>query len=72
MNLLQTLGFIGLSANQLPEDATSLDALSEPILHWRLDIVPDLENSTSVQYSGVNAYNELLYRELQSIGCITD
>ena len=37
------------------------DHCHEPILQWRLDIVPDLQNSTSVQHSGVNAYNELLY-----------
>ena len=61
MNWLQTLGFIGLSATQEPEDEASIDTLSEPIFQWSLDIVPDLENSTSVQYSGVNAYNELLY-----------
>lgn len=61
MYWLQTLGFIGLSVNQQPEDEPSLEALSEPTLQWNLDIVPDLENSTSVQYSGVNANNELLY-----------
>ena len=53
MNWLQTLGFIGLSATQNLKKA-SIDTLSEPIFQWSLDIVPDLE-STSVQYSGVNA-----------------
>lgn len=61
MGWLQTLGLLWVSTTPPVEKAPSNRSLHEPVLKWRLDIVPDLQNSTSVQYSGVSAYNELLY-----------
>ena len=61
MNWLQTIGFLGVSATSSVEDSSLSPYLQEPVLKWRLDIVPELQNSTSVQYSGLNAHNELLY-----------
>lgn len=68
MDWLQTLGFlgwIGTATDKSSDTHQTQDVhqttLSEPVLKWRLDIVPDLENSTSVQYSGVEAHQELLY-----------
>lgn len=68
MSWVQTLGFLGWSGatttlsddhHQAQDDHST--ELHEPVLKWRLDIVPDLQNSTSVQYSGVEAHKELLY-----------
>ena len=61
MDWLQTLGLLWVTSNHSVENSSQGLALHEPVLQWRIDIVPDLQNSTSVQYSGVNAYNEILY-----------
>ncbi len=61
MNWLQTLGFLWVSTTSSVEEGSANRSLHEPVLKWRLDIVPELQNSTSVQYSGVSTYNELLY-----------
>lgn len=61
MDWLQTLGLLWMTTTPSVEKSSQGHSLHEPVLQWRFDIVPDLQNSTSVQYSGVNAYNELLY-----------
>ena len=59
MSWLHTLGFLAV-----PVDVSETERVQQaqlPVLEWRLDVVPQLENSTSVQYSGVAKHRELLY-----------
>ncbi len=57
MSWLETLGLMALTVT--PKEEVSPQ--HEPVLEWRMDVVPQLENSTSIQYSGVAKYEELLY-----------
>ena len=61
MDWLQTLGLVWVTTTHPAKSSSQEFSLHEPVLQWRLDIVPDLQNSTSVQHSGVSAHNELLY-----------
>lgn len=59
MGWLHTLGFLAV-----PVDVSETERVLQaqlPVLEWRLNVVPQLENSTSVQYSGVAKHKELLY-----------
>ncbi len=59
MSWLHTLGFLG-HLNSASTMVSSTE-IHEPVLEWRINVVPNLTNATSVQYSGVTRYNELLY-----------
>ena len=59
MNWLHTLGFLAVPVDV--SETASVQNLQLPVLEWRLDVVPQLQNSTSVQYSGVSKHKDLLY-----------
>lgn len=58
MGWLETLGLMALTVSSEGENVSTRH---EPVLEWRMDVVPELENSTSIQYSGVAKHDDLLY-----------